>query len=186
MRNTKVGYRYAKALIELAQQMGAVDAVKTDLDFLRNLRNKDLEALIASPVIQGERKAKIFRSIFSDKLHPLTLNFFDLVFRKGREFALHDITQAFDLRYYQIKNIAKAKVITAVPLSDVLFQEIHQAVASLPEVQGKNLELETEVNPAIIGGFILQLEDKKYDASVRRQLQVIKQDFIENLYKLRY
>ncbi|MCS6917650.1 MAG: ATP synthase F1 subunit delta [Chitinophagales bacterium] len=186
MRNARVGYRYAKALVELAQQSGAIDAVKADLDLLRSLGNKDLEALIASPVIPGERKARIFRTIFSEKLHQLTLSFFDLLFRKGREFALNDIIQAFDLRYNQIKNIIKAKVVTAVPLSDDLRQNLHRAIASLPEVQGKTLQLETEVDPALIGGFLLHLDDKKYDASTRRQLHIIKQDFIDNLYKLKY
>lgn len=186
MRNPKVGYRYAKALVELAQEKGAMDQVKKDLDMLRGLRNKELEALIASPVVAGERKARIFRSIFASRLHPITLSFFDLLFRKGREFALRDIGQAFDLRYNQINNIVRAQITTAIPLSEPLRQELHRTISALPELKGKTLVLETVVKPDLIGGFILHLEDKKFDASIRRQLHVIKQDFIDNLYKLKY
>ncbi len=186
MRNVRVGYRYAKALVELAHQAQQLDAVKQDLDMLRALRHKELEAVIASPIVRGETKAKIFRAIFGKTLHPLTLSFFDLVFRKGREFALRDIARAFDQRFDERKSIVRARVAAAIPLSQTLREELHQRLARLPFVQGKTLQLETDVDSSIIGGLIIYIGDKKADASVWRQLQITRQDFIENLYQMKF
>src|SRR5258706_16441823 len=99
MRNPRVAYRYAKALVELAQETNQLDVVKKDVDFLRSIRHEEFNAVMASPIVRGERKSKIFKAVYHGRVSELTESFFDLVFSKGREFVLRDIGDAFDEQY---------------------------------------------------------------------------------------
>jgi F-type H+-transporting ATPase subunit delta len=141
--------------------------------------------MLASPVIRGEKKSKIFRAIFHGKVTDLTESFFDLVFRKGREFVMQDIGAAFDEQYNKIKKIVRVIITTATPIDHQLSQEIYDRVAALPRFHDMTIQLEEKVDPKIIAGFILNAGDYKFDASVRHDLQFIKHEFISNLYKMK-
>src|SRR5215472_16507502 len=105
MRNPRVAYRYAKALVQMAVETNQLDVVKNDIEFLRANGSPELNTMIASPVIRGDQKSKVFRAIYGSKISRLTESFFDLVFNKGREFVLPDIGIAFDEQYNEIKGI---------------------------------------------------------------------------------
>jgi len=185
MRNPLVATRYAKALIDLAVDTNQLDAVRKDVDFLRAVQTPELLAMLASPVIRGEKKSKVFRAIFHGKVTELTEKFFDLVFRKGREFVMRDIGSAFDEQYNRIKKIVRVIITTATPIDEQLKQEIYNDVAALPRFHEMTIQLEEKVDPKIIGGFILNAGDYKFDASVRHDLQFIKNEFISNLYQMK-
>jgi F-type H+-transporting ATPase subunit delta len=186
MRNPRVAYRYAKALVQLAVETNQLDVVKNDIEFLRANGSPELNAVIASPVIRGDKKSKIFKAIYGGKVSTLTQSFFDLVFNKGREFVLRDIGAAFDEQYNAIKGIVNATITTAVPIDNNLYQDLYTRVTHLPRFQDKKVNLETKIDEKIIGGFILELGDNKFDASIRHDLQFIRQEFIQNLYEMNY
>jgi len=186
MRNPRVGYRYAKALVDLAVETNQLDVVKKDVDYLRANRNEEFNAVMASPVIRGNKKSKIFSAVYHGRVSPLTESFFDLVFNKGRAFVIRDIGDAFDRQYNDIKGIVNATITTAVPINEELHHDIYRRVAALPRFVGKTVSLEVKTDPRIIGGFILETGDNKFDASIRHDLHFIKQEFLQNLYEMKY
>jgi len=186
MHNPLVATRYAKALIDLAVETNQLDVIKKDIDYLREVATPELRAALASPVIRGEKKSKVFRAIFHGRISELTEKFFDLVFRKGREFVMQDIGAAFDEQYNRIKKIVRVIVTTAVPIDHDLREDIYHRVAALPRFHDMTIQLEEKVDSRIIGGFMLNAGDYKFDASVRHDLQFIKHEFINNLYRTKF
>ena len=186
MRNPRVAYRYAKALVELAQETNQLDVVKTDIDFLRSIKHAEFNAVMASPIVRGEKKSKIFKAVYHGRVSQLTESFFDLVFSKGREFVLRDIGEAFDEQYNEIKGIVNATIITAMEIDEELHHDLYRRVANLPRFKDKKVNLEVKIDPRIIGGFILKVGDNKFDASIKHDLHFIKQEFLQNLYEMKY
>lgn len=186
MRNPRVAYRYAKALIDIAMEGNQLDVVKADIDYLRKHTNEELNAVMRSPVINGDKKSKIFAAVFHDQVSAITETFFNLLFRKGREFVIRDIADSFHTQYNLIKNIVIVTLTSSVPLTDELQKDIFNRVTALPRFEGKTIQLIVKTDPEIIGGFILELNDNKFDASIRHDLQFIKREFLQNLYQMKY
>ncbi len=178
----RVAFRYAKSLIEMAQEQNKLEKVKEDIDdFLQALKNRDFELLLKSPVVKEDKKSSIFKAIFEGKMDELTLRFFDIVLRKHRSDVLPEIAKEFVHQYKGIKHITEVKVTSAVPLSEDLLEAIQQKLKS-SGLTDENIEIQTEINPNLIGGFVLQFEDKMYDASIAYKLAQLKDDFDDNLY----
>lgn len=185
MRNPLVAHRYAKALIDLAQETNMLEVVKKDIDFLRANSHPEFNLMMDSPIIRGHKKSQIFRAIFHSRVSELTESFFDLVFKKGREFVIRDIGFSFIQQYNEINNIVVVTITSAIPLNQELHDNIYKKIEALPRLKGKTVQLIAKTDPDIIGGFILELGDDKFDASVRHDLHFIKRDFIQNLYKMK-
>jgi F-type H+-transporting ATPase subunit delta len=84
--------------------------------------------------------------------------------------------------YLDHQGFVKAELTTATPVSDELKKEIVAKLEALPQMTGKRVLLSERIDPAIIGGYVLQVGDQSLDASIRRDLQVIKTQFVENMY----
>ena len=181
MKETKISIRYAKALFELALEQGIEERVKDDMTLVKEvcLANKDLVKMLTSPVIKVSIKDKILKSIFAEHLHKLTISFISLIIRKGREALVADIAVDYVDRYKEFKGIKTAYIKTASKLDDKL---IKQLIAKLQEVTHSKIELIEEVNKELVGGFILQIDDNQYDASIINRLKHLKRDFKDNLY----
>jgi len=173
MRQYKVANRYAKALFTLAVEQGNLDAVHQDMELIRGLNHPEFSRMLASPVIN---------SVFGGKITPLCQSFFNLVFRKGRALSLKEIGESFEDMYLDHQGFVKAELTTATPVSDELKKEIVAKLEALPQMTGKRVLLSERIDPAIIGGYVLQVGDQSLDASIRRDLQVIKTQFVENMY----
>ncbi len=186
MRNPRVAYRYAKALIDLSLETNQLEVIKKDMDYLRANNHKEFNSMMDSPVIRGTKKSEIFNAIFHGRLSELTESFFNLVFKKGREFVMADIWRAFDTQYNLLKGIVNVTITSAVPLNEELHKNIFKRIEALPRFKDKTIHLITKIDEDIIGGFILEMEDDKLDASVRHDLLFIKREFIDNLYKMKY
>ena len=182
MRQTKVAQRYAKALFDLALEKGNLEAVKTDLDTIRNVNHKELNVFLMSPVVTGEKKTAIFEAIFLKHVQELTSAFFKLIFLKGRSVAINEIIEAFNNKYRQHKGIQVVELTTAVAVSDDVKAAISKALAGSKILQNKTIELKENVDPSIIGGLVVQVEDQLFDASIKHDLQHIKRQFVKNMY----
>jgi F-type H+-transporting ATPase subunit delta len=183
MRQTKVANRYAKALFTLAQEQGRLDEVQRDLRAVRGLDHAEFNRMMVSPVINCDAKSRAFNAVFGGKIGQLSHAFFNLVFKKGRSFSLADISSAFEDMYNDHKGVVVAQLTTAVPVSDVLKSELRAKMEALPHMKGKTITLTERIDPSIIGGYVLQLQGWSLDASIRRDLQVIKTQFVENMYE---
>lgn len=182
MRNTRVANRYSKALMDLAVETNQVEAVKRDIEMIRLATTGELNQVLLSPIIRHEKKVQIFTAIFSGKITSLTESFFNLVFAKGREVVLRDILVEFDDEYRRMQGIKLLELTTAMPVSDSLKAEIQQKFEQLPQYKGVKMEIVEKVDEAILGGFLAQVDDQLFDASIRRDLAVIKKQFVENMY----
>ncbi|KYP14192.1 ATP synthase F1 subunit delta [Flavihumibacter sp. CACIAM 22H1] len=182
MRNTRVAKRYAKALMDMAIETNQVEAVKKDVDVLRVATTGELDLILKSPIIRQDKKQAIFTAIFGDKVSQLTALFFKLLFEKGREIGLPEILDAFDAIYRKMQNIEILELTTAIPVSEEVKADIVANFKKMPEYAAKTLEVKEKLDESILGGFLAQIGDQLYDASIRHDLQVIKKQFVENMY----
>jgi F-type H+-transporting ATPase subunit delta len=182
MRQYKVANRYAKALFSLALENGQLEEVHKDMQMIMGLNHAEFSRMMVSPVINSDAKAKAFDAIFGSRISKLSHTFFNLVFRKGRSLSLVEIGSSFEDMYLDHKGVLVAEFTTAVPVSDSVKAEIRAKLEALPNLKGKRIILKEKVDPAIIGGYIIQLGGQSLDASIRKDLQVIKTQFVENMY----
>jgi F-type H+-transporting ATPase subunit delta len=182
MRQFKVANRYANALFTLALENQQLEAVKKDMGYIRSLDSAELKRILQSPVIRPDKKLSIFKAVFEGKLSNLTLTFFSLIFSKGRSLALDEIQVAFERQYRAHKGIEVVQLTTADPVSPELREEIRAGVEKLDRFKGKSVMMTEKVDPSIVGGFVLQIGDELFDASIRTDLRAIKKQFVENMY----
>lgn len=182
MSGERVAVRYAKSLIDLGAEQNLIEDFHKDMTSLKEaLKNRDLQLLVKSPIIKADKKMAIFKELFGSSFNKVTMSFIDIVTKKGREVILPEVTNAFLDQYQKMKNVTGVKLTTASKLNDGALEEIKKALLS-SDATDKNVEIETEVNPDLIGGFVLQMGDKLYDASVAYKLDQIKRKFTDNKY----
>lgn len=178
----RIAGRYAKSLLDLAVEQGKVDAVKDDLThFVEALENRDLYLLVKSPIVSTDKKQSIFKEIFGKSYGELTNAFFNIIMRKGREAYLPEIASEFLAMYNAHKGITAVTIKTATVLSDVAMADIKAKLLE-SSITADDLEVETVVDPDLIGGFVLQIGDNLYDASIAHKLDALRKTFKDNSY----
>ncbi len=182
MQNPRLAARYAKSLLDLAIEQNSLDTTLEDVKFMESVcrQSSEFVMVLRSPVIHGDKKQNVIEALMDGKVHPLFQAFVKLLISKGRESNLPEILTAYMDQYKAMNNIKTVKLTTAVALNDAAKDEILAKVAaSLP---GKKIEMTTAINPDLIGGFVLEMEDKLFDASIRKDLIDIKSQFMQNIY----
>jgi F-type H+-transporting ATPase subunit delta len=180
---SRVAGRYAKSLIELAQERGVLQSVMGDIEyFLEATKNRDLAMLLQSPIIAADKKQSILDAIFGKKFDVLTKGFFALCIKKNRSNALIDIAKEFIQQYKDMKGITSIKITTATPLSKDTVEAIRKRFEA-SSATAKTVEVETAIKPSLIGGFVVEFGDKLYDASVAAKLAALKKQFVGNIYE---
>jgi F-type H+-transporting ATPase subunit delta len=144
-------------------------------------KNRDFLLMLRSPVVKADTKERVFKQLFGGKYDEITMAFLQILLRKGRESQLAEIADEFTHQYKVIKHISTVKLKTASQLSDATIKTIKdQLLASTNTDQ--NVELVTEIDPNLIGGFVIEFDDRLYDASVVHKLNLLKKNFKDNLY----
>lgn len=182
MSVTRIATRYAKSLIDLAIEQGKLEEVTADMKSLATAaKNQDLYLFLKSPIIRADKKKAALDAIFKSKLDNLTLSYLTLLVSKGREQYIPEIAAEFIVQYKILKKITSVRVVTAAPLSDAILADLKkQLLAS--GLTAENLDIETKVDPELIGGFVLEFDNKRYDASVAHKLDELRASFSKNLY----
>lgn len=182
MSINKIASRYAKSLLDLAKDQNKVEKVLEDVKtFNQATENRDLYLLLKSPIVKADKKLTILKEIFGGKLDDLTMSFLNIITKKGRESHLPEISEAFISQHRALNRISKIVVTTAEPLSAGDLENIKKKLQDSTETQD-NLEIITKVDPSIIGGFVIEIGDKLYDASVSHKLDNLKKQFSGNTY----
>ncbi|MEI8279296.1 MAG: ATP synthase F1 subunit delta [Bacteroidota bacterium] len=182
MQNPRLASRYAKSLLDLAIEQNCLEELLHDVNVLDEICNVSHEfvVMLRSPVIKADKKLVIVSAVLEGRIKVLAKAFIDLLIRKGREGNLPEIAKAVVTQYNLMKNIRTVKLTTAVQVDDSVKQSIlGKLVSNMPE---HSVELKTEIDEDIIGGFILEMDDKLIDASIRRDLNDVKKNFLKNLY----
>ena len=173
MSVSRIASRYAKPILDLAEEKKVLDKVRDDMNgFLSVCKDsKDFALMLKSPIIPHLKKAEILAKAFKGKMNELTLEAFSLITRKNREGLLEDIAKEFLILYNVRKGLEEVSVTSSIKLDAGQKKEI-EALAK--KMTGKNPILVEKVDPAIIGGYVLKVGDKQIDQSVSGQLKNIK------------
>ena len=169
MNNGKISIRYAKALLSSAKEAKVEEQVYSEMTTLESAFAliQLLKQAMTNPTLTKEEKIKLLNSVFNNKASKLTQGFITLVVENGREDYFHRIALSFQELYRKDKNIVVTHLTTAIELDEPLKKKI---INSVEEQENSKVELRTEVNPDIIGGYILDIDGKRLDASIIRQL----------------
>lgn len=173
MSVTKVAYRYAQALIDLASEKESVEEVYADMNQVSGVcaESRDFRALLKSPVITGAKKQEIFNAIFKNKVSEMVLGFMNLIAKNSRENLLPEIAEGYIQLYKNRNNIHEVYVTSATALEQSTKDMIVERIKA--EIEG-TVELYETVDADLIGGIIVRMEDKQIDASISSQLADLK------------
>ena len=182
MATPRAAIRYAKSLFSLAEEKGAIDTMEQDVRLLNEaIQGADeLELLLKSPVIKADAKEKVLVKIFEGKLTELTLEFVKILVRKGRESILPAIIEeALNLVRLQ-RNVRVAEVKTAASMDDELRSRVGVALKNLHDGE---VELKETVDPSLVGGFQLLMDNRMIDASIKRELELLRRQITDHDYE---
>ncbi|RAK57045.1 F0F1 ATP synthase subunit delta [Phenylobacterium deserti] len=171
---SNVGGRYAQALFDLANEQNQIPAVEADLKSLKAALadSRDLRVLLASPQFGSDDKGRGLAAIAAQAgFNPTTRKFLGLLAANGRASALLDVIVGFERLSAQARGAISAQVTTAVPLSAAQAKGVAQA---LRQALGKDPEIETRVDPAILGGIKVRVGSRLFDASLKSKLDSLK------------
>lgn len=182
MLNPRLASRYAKSLIDIAIEQNSLEETLKDMQLIEAIcqQNREFVAMMRSPIIKADKKIAITDAIFNNRVSVLTISFIKLLINKGREQNLDEIAIAFIAQYRFNKKIRMVKLTTAAPVDSSVVDTLKNKLTAAFE--GSSIHIESEVNPELLGGFILDMGDKQLDASVLRDLNDIRKQFSKNLY----
>jgi F-type H+-transporting ATPase subunit delta len=139
--------------------------------------NRDFAVFLKSPIIHVEKKMEVFNALFEGKVEGETLNFYQLVVQKGREKVLPLIMQHVIEEYKKMKGITTVTITSASEMSEKEFDRISDKLRK-SGMASENVEYIQKIDPAIIGGFVIEIGDKLYDASVAGKLKKLRKELI--------
>jgi F-type H+-transporting ATPase subunit delta len=177
--SSKAGARYAKSLIDLSKEQNALEEIKNDMAFFEKVvdENSELEAILKNPIVPLDKKSGIVNGVFGEKIHAITKSFLSLVIKKGRSAILFDVAKQFVEQYNILKGIVTAEVSSASALTEANRAEVVGLVKK--ELGANEVIVKEKINPDLIGGFILKVGDRQFDASIASGLAKLKQEFAQ-------
>ncbi|WP_040279642.1 ATP synthase F1 subunit delta [Psychroserpens damuponensis] len=178
MAGTRAAIRYAKAVLSLAQEQKLEDTINSDMKLIASTiaDSKELKLTLQNPVVRSSVKKSILLEVFKN-LNPLSAKLVDTLIENKRISSIGDVATQYNELYDQLKETQVATVTTAVELSDDLRTKV---LAKLKELTGKEVEINSVIDPSILGGFILRIGDIQYNASVANKLNTLKREFTLN------
>jgi len=168
---SEAGERYARALFDLAQEAGVLEAVEADVDALGAAfaETADLAEALSSPLYGAAEKAAVL-SALADKLgaQDLTKKFIAVAAQNGRAGDISAMLSAFKVLAARMRGAVSAEVITADALTQTQQKEL---TAALKTALGQDVDIRTEVRSDILGGLIVKVGSRMFDSSLRTKLE---------------
>ncbi|MBS7787543.1 ATP synthase F1 subunit delta [Flavobacterium sp. CYK-55] len=172
---SRAAIRYAKAILDTAVASG--NAAKVNDDMLSVVdtiaQSRELEHFLASPIITSEIKLNALKEIFTN-VQSETNSLFRLLFENKRFEILASVAAQFNHQFDQMNGIEVAYVTTAVEMTSEIEAQVKSKIASISD---KKVTVKNIIDPAILGGFILRIGDRQFNASVANRLQELKREF---------
>ena len=177
MADFRVLHRYATSLLETAIEKKNLEAVSSDIQILVDTlkQNRKLELMLESPVIRPELKLKIMKEIFENRISKETLDFIEFLISKKRE----NLIQLIGNRFLELRDehMGIASVLVT-SVSEFTNEQENVLQNKLEKILGKKVRLNFRTDKDLVGGFIAQVDDTLYDASIRHQLKLLKKQFL--------
>jgi len=180
MSDMRAAHRYALAIIDVAQETKQLDEINRDFQLIEKLIDEVREFLVflKSPVVNEMKKKQVFVEVLQGKVSDLMLKFIMLLATKDREGLLPNIIWEFNRLRDERMGILNATAMTAVKFSSAQEQEL---VRKLAAVTKKQIRVKYFVDSSLKGGFTVRFDDTIWDASVKRQLELLEQKFVEGI-----
>jgi len=177
MYQSQINVRYAKSLFLLATEKNIIDEINNDINLIYTafLEIEELTIVVEHPVINPSEKRKIFSDLFKNRINKYTMSFLELAIKNKRENHIKQMCLNFIDLYRNHKGIKKAVLTTAIELSK---KEIISIKELIQKKFDATIELQNIVDEHLIGGMIIQVEDKQLDLSVAKKLQSYRRDFL--------
>jgi len=177
MSTYKVSYRYASSLLNSAIEKNALDDVSKDMGLISTTleENNQLILALCNPIIKPNIKLTILEAIFKSRINSETMNFLRFLIEKKRENLLEDIAKIFLVLRDEKLGIVNVSVKTVVKFTN---DQVDLFKINLEKLLQKKVRLNFSVEPNVIGGFIAQVGDTVYDASLKHQLELLKKQFL--------
>jgi F-type H+-transporting ATPase subunit delta len=174
MKNFRAARRYAAGFLAAADDIGAVDAVARDCGLLTQvLRDAPgFRLLVASPIVTPAKKTAVFRELFDQRVHAATMTFLRLLAAKGREEILPEVLEQVAVLHDERRGIITVDVAVAVEPTP---EQQTALRAELERTTGRTVRLRIALDPRIRGGLVVKIGDTVLDASVRRQLELLRE-----------
>ncbi len=171
-----IARRYAGAIFDIGLKQKTLDRTLVDVQEIADLFSKrKLAYLLREPKIPAERKETAIRQGLSSKVLPTSLNLALLVVQRGLVDLMPNIARELNQLVLDYKNEAKAEVITAAQMDESQRSQVQRA---LERMTGKKIQLETRVQPNILGGVVARVGDQVIDGSVERRLKLLQQQLL--------
>ena len=174
MASTRAAIRYAKAILEIADSKSVATEVGNDMSLIASTinSNAELSTFIQNPTVKVEVKESALLEVFA-KVNAVTKSLFHLLFENKRFEILEAVALEYNKLFDIMNGVEVAKVTTAIPMDAALEAKVLTKIATF---SNKKITIENTVDASIIGGFILRIGDKQYNASVANRLQVLKRE----------
>jgi F-type H+-transporting ATPase subunit delta len=169
--------RYTKALFQLAQESQQEDVIGRELEhFYDAYRNSELQEVLTNPALDADKRNKILlRVTETQQLSALTIRFLAILLARDRLKYLPEIVSCYRRLLNEARGRVEAKAVGASPLEPAMVDRLRQV---LQGIAGKEVVLQQETDPSLIGGVLVELEGKVYDGSVRTQLENMRQRIV--------
>jgi F-type H+-transporting ATPase subunit delta len=170
MKNLKIARRYAKALLIIGKEDDKAESYKEELDRFSDLivREKELEQAITNPLYDVGGRKKVLQAIIDKTgVSKVLASFLLLLFDKGRFGFLSDINEFYKKLADELKGVVRASLVSATELSSETVEKIR---TTLSKKTGKDIILEVEQDPSLIGGIVSRIGDLVLDGSIKTQL----------------
>lgn len=164
---------YAEALMSLAQSNDLTQRLGEDVAALLNLLEEsgELRQFLANPIVSAENKKAVLQQIGGEELHPYMQNFLKILVERRRIVFLEGICKHYQALLRKLNQAVLAEVISAVELTDTQKQAVREKVIAM--TSANQVELNTKIDPDLIGGVIIKVGSQVVDASLRGQLRRI-------------
>jgi F-type H+-transporting ATPase subunit delta len=173
MSESIVAYRYAKALIDLANEKGVVKEVNKDMTFFEQIcnENSNFVAVMANPIVRHDKKLNILKAIFKNNINSVTFSIFSVLTKKNREKLIYPIAKEFQKIFNQQNGIQK---ITVTSVEELTLKQKEEFIRLVEEATKMKVELEDKIDESLIGGYVLRVGDTQIDTSVKKKLNELK------------
>lgn len=165
-----ISVRYARALLKAGTEAKVEDKVYEEMQSIAQsyISVPELRFTIDNPMLSDDKKEKLLTTAAGKKVSKVTKSFISIVLNEDRESMIQFMANSYITLYRKQKNIIRGKLTTAATVSSSIEKKMRKMVEA--KANG-NVEFETEVDPDIIGGFILEYDTYRMDASVKASLQ---------------
>jgi len=183
MQNPRLATRYAKSLLDLAVERNSLESTLKDMQLLHSIctQSHDFAVMLRSPVISGDKKLSVINLVLkSHAVSELVYAFISLLITKSRELNLPEIAEAFITQYNVLKNIRTVNLTTAVVMDAGIKKTIETKISGY--MPNDTIDLKVSTDESLIGGFVLEVENRLYDASIKKSLNDIRSKIIDSSY----